>query len=88
MGRSEKRVSRRQKLPPKEPLHLFFCLVNSMAEFADYVLFDTTGAKKVDVSPDMMEYAFVDGCADPATLQAILTALKEGQYGYYPHVCF
>ena len=58
-----------------------------MAEFADYVLFEASGSKKIDVTPDMMEYDFVNGCEDPATLQAILTTLKEGEYGYYPHVC-
>ena len=59
-----------------------------MAEFADYILHQSAGERAVEVTIDMMEYEYVNGCEDPATLQAILTTLKEGKHGYYPDVSF
>ena len=55
-----------------------------MAELGDYVV---QGRKKnMEVLVEMMDYTYVDKCADVAELRAILCELKDGKHGRYPHL--
>lgn len=56
-----------------------------MAELGD-LLVSVGVAPKVEVTTEMMDYAFVDKCSDKDTLRAILAALKSGKEGHFPHV--
>jgi hypothetical protein len=56
-----------------------------MAELGDFL---SQEAKDVNVTIDMLDYAFVSECKDTKKLRAILDVLNSGKEGYYPDVSF
>jgi len=55
-----------------------------MAELGDFVC---QGRRKVcEVTLEMMDYKYVDKCSDCPELRTILTELKSGKHGKYPHL--
>eukprot|EP00968_Pinguiococcus_pyrenoidosus_P007359 scaffold489_cov259-Pinguiococcus_pyrenoidosus.AAC.37 len=58
-----------------------------MAELGDDLLISGGGnSRNVDVSVDMMDYAYVDGCDDVSTIRAILRKLKQEEGGRFPEL--
>eukprot|EP00636_Phaeomonas_parva_P018943 CAMPEP_0118863972 /NCGR_PEP_ID=MMETSP1163-20130328/8672_1 /TAXON_ID=124430 /ORGANISM="Phaeomonas parva, Strain CCMP2877" /LENGTH=123 /DNA_ID=CAMNT_0006798031 /DNA_START=93 /DNA_END=460 /DNA_ORIENTATION=- len=57
-----------------------------MAELGDDLITYGGGGREVDVTVEMMDYAYVDTCEDVATLRAILRKLKAGEGGRFPHL--
>jgi hypothetical protein len=62
-----------------------------MAELGDMLAFGSLGGDAALPDPstitvEMMEYDYVEKCADVKALRGILHALKSGQHGHYPDV--
>ena len=58
-----------------------------MAElFEDGVVNTVDAAAESNITVDMLDYTYVNGCEDHKQLSAILNLLKSGKEGYYPDV--
>lgn len=44
------------------------------------------GKKEVEIRADMLDYAYIEECADIGVLKGILEKLQANDYGYYPEV--
>jgi len=56
-----------------------------MAEFGDLAgLTGESGDKKREITTEMLDYGFVEGCEDVEVLKGVVEALKTGRDGHYP----